>query len=535
MHIGIAQINPTVGDISGNQQLILDYAAQMRAQQVDIVVFPELTLTGYPPEDLLLRPACQQRVDAALQYILSHVRGITLVLGLPGVRDGQRYNMAIALRDGRILAEYRKRHLPNYGVFDEQRYFQAGTATATFTQQGLTFALAICEDLWFPQPAAEAAHAGADWILSLHASPYHQGKAAKRETTLQTLATQHQVGIVYANQVGGQDELVFDGGSLVINPQGELICRCATFVTTQVRIHVDTVGSAISDQTPNLISPSVPTHATIYQALVCGTRDYVRKNGFTQVILGLSGGIDSALTLAIAVDALGAEQVQALLLPSRYTANISNQDAAAQANDLGVAYHSLPIEPAVQAFTTLLDPLFAELPPDTTEENIQARCRGLLLMAVSNKTGALLLTTGNKSELAVGYATLYGDMNGGFAPLKDVPKLTVYALARWRNQQSAVIPQRVIERPPSAELRPNQQDSDSLPDYAILDAIIEQYVEQDHTAADIIAQGFDPATVQRITRLIDRNEYKRRQAAPGIKITRRAFGRDRRYPIANGF
>lgn len=530
MQIGLAQINPTVGDIAGNQQLIIDVAHKMRAQQVDILLYPELSLTGYPPEDLLLRPAFQQSVDDAVAQISDQVSGITLVIGCPGMRDGQRYNLAVVIRDGQILAEYRKRNLPNYGVFDEHRYFQAGTETITFTQQGITFGLAICEDLWHPEPAQDLAAAGATWLLSLHASPFHQGKSAEREAQISTLAERHQLYIAYANQVGGQDELVFDGCSFVIDNRGHIVQRCSAFATAEAIIDMDSPTSpspALSAATEDI--------GTCYQALVCGTRDYVRKNGFSRVVLGLSGGIDSALTLAIAVDAFGPEQVQAILLPSCYTANISNQDAVAQAEAMQVAYHSLPIEPAMQAFETILAPVFTGLAPDVTEENIQARSRGVILMAISNKTGAMLLTTGNKSELAVGYATLYGDMNGGFAPLKDVPKMQVYAMARWRNQIAPVIPQRVIERPPSAELRPDQQDSDSLPDYAILDAIVAYYVEQDWTAKQIIATGIAADTVHRIIRMIDQNEYKRRQAVPGVKITRRAFGRDRRYPIANQF
>ncbi len=530
MQIALAQINPTVGAIEANCQLMMDCAERLRAQQVDLVVYPELVLTGYPPEDLLLRPACQQRVDHAMQQLLTQVSGITLVFGCPGMRAGRRYNLAIAIRDGQVLSEYRKQQLPNYGVFDERRYFAAGEQAGTFCQAGISFALAICEDVWH-DPSMQAI-AGADWLLSLHASPFHQGKAAEREARLQQLAQQYQWHTLYVNQVGGQDELVFDGSSLVVDNTGQLITRGPAFASTEMILTLDEAGNP---QPCEPLPPLPEPLAATYQALVCGTRDYVRKNGFQQVILGLSGGIDSALTLAIAVDALGADAVQAILLPSRYTADISNQDAAAQATTSGVTYHSLPIEAAVQAFQAILDPLFAGLPPDTTEENIQARCRGLILMAISNKTGALLLTTGNKSELAVGYATLYGDMNGGFAPLKDVSKQLVYALARWRNQADPVIPQRVLERPPSAELRPDQRDSDSLPDYAVLDTIIERYVTQAEAAEQMIADGLDAATVRHITRLIDRNEYKRRQAAPGIRITRHAFGRERRYPITSGF
>jgi NAD+ synthase (glutamine-hydrolysing) len=531
MKIGIAQINPLVGDIEGNVQRIIDCANTMQAQQVDLLVFPELTLTGYPPEDLLLRPTCQKRVDAAIQHLLRDVKDITLVIGFPGERDGQRYNMAAALRNGRILAKYRKRELPNYNVFDERRYFSPGDDCVTFTQNGIRFALLICEDIWFDQPAADAAAVGAQWIFNLNASPFHRGKAAERENQVKTLAKHHQINILYVNQVGGQDELVFDGASFAVNTQGELVSRCDMFAEQQTVIPISDRGM------PQLghRQPWLDHNAEVYQALVYGTRDYIRKNTFNGVVLGLSGGIDSALTLAIAVDAVGAKNVDAVLMPSRYTADISNHDAIQQAEILGVKHQTIPIEPAFQAFQTMLAETFAGLPNDVTEENIQSRCRGLILMAISNKTGRLLLTTGNKSEMSVGYATLYGDMNGGFAPLKDIPKCLVYQLARWRNQAGEIIPQRVIDRPPSAELRPDQKDSDNLPDYEVLDAIIEGYVEQDQSIEELVDAGFSADTVQRITRLIDRSEYKRRQAAPGVKITQRAYGRDRRYPIVNGF
>jgi len=535
MRIAIAQLNLLVGDIEGNAQQVIELAARMRKQQVDLVVFSELTLTGYPPEDLLLRAECQQRVDAALQRVREASDGITLVLGFPGDRDGLRYNMAAALRDGEVLAEYRKRELPNYSVFDEKRYFAAGDGVATFEQGGTRFALAICEDVWFDQPVADAAAAGAQVVLNLNGSPFHQGKSQQREAAVARLAKRHGVSIVYVNQVGGQDELVFDGASFVTAADGQTVRRCAQFAADETFIDFDAEAQPQRGE----ISPLLDHEAEVYQALVLGVRDYVRKSGFHGAVLGLSGGIDSALTLAIAVDALGAENVEVVLMPSRYTADMSNEDAARQARTMGVHHQTIPIEPAFSAFLDMLSETFAGLPMDVTEENIQARCRGIVLMAISNKRGRMLLTTGNKSEMSVGYATLYGDMSGGFAPLKDVPKLLVYRLSRWRNrsnpEQGEVIPARVIERPPSAELRPDQQDSDSLPDYEILDQIIERYVERDQSVDEIVAAGLDRAEVERITRLIVRAEYKRRQAPPGIKITQRAYGRDRRYPIVNGF
>ena len=535
MRIAIAQLNLLVGDIEGNTRRVIESAARLRGQQVDLVVFPELTLTGYPPEDLLLRAECQQRVDAALQRLRAEVRGITLVVGFPGMRDGLRYNMAAALHDGEVLVEYRKRELPNYSVFDEKRYFTAGAGVGLFEQDGIRFALAVCEDVWFDAPVADAAAGGAQVVLNLNGSPFHHGKSGQRERAVSSLAARHGVSIVYVNQVGGQDELVFDGASFVTDGLGEVVQRCAQFAEAEATVDFDEHGQPLSGSRVALLGED----AEIYQALVTGVRDYVHKNGFKGAVLGLSGGIDSALTLAVAVDALGADNVEVVLMPSRYTADMSNQDAVLQAQRMGVAYQAIPIEPAFKAFLGMLEETFTGTEADVTEENIQARCRGILLMAISNKRGRMLLTTGNKSEMSVGYATLYGDMNGGFAPLKDVPKLLVYRLSRWRNQadpkQGEVIPNRVIERPPSAELRPDQKDSDSLPDYAVLDSIIERYVEEDQSVDEIVAAGFDRNEVERIVRLIDISEYKRRQAPPGVKITQRAYGRDRRYPIVSGF
>jgi len=531
MRIAVAQLDLVVGAIERNAERVIDVAGTLVEQDVQLVVFSELTLTGYPPEDLLLRTDCQQRVDAALERIRRTVHGITLVLGYPGIRDGLRYNLAGVVRDGELLAEYRKRELPNYSVFDEKRYFSAGEGVALFELNGIRMALAICEDVWFEQPVAEAAAAGAQLILNLNGSPFHRGKVQERERLVSQLASRHGVGIVYANQVGGQDELVFDGASFVCDAQGKITTRCRQFEESVHVFEVSPQGQPEEDR----CSPWFDEFEEVYQALVCGVRAYVAKNGFPGVVLGLSGGIDSALTLALAVDALGADKVEVLMMPSRYTADISNEDAVVQAVRMGVKHQTIPIEPAFRAFLGMLEESFAGMPADVTEENIQARCRGLLLMAVSNKTGRMLLTTGNKSEMSVGYATLYGDMNGGFAPLKDVPKTLVYRLARWRNREGEVIPDRVITRPPSAELRPDQKDSDSLPDYERLDEIIERFVEQDESVDRIVEMtGFARQEVEQIVRMITRNEYKRRQAPPGIRITRRAFGRDRRYPIVNG-
>ena len=527
--IALAQINLMVGDIEGNARRVIDCARQLQGS-ADIVVFPELTLTGYPPEDLLLRPACDSRVGRALGEIARTAVGITVVVGYPAMRDGVRYNAAGVLRDGMIEAEYRKMELPNYSVFDERRYFEPGSSALVFSQNGVRFGVTICEDVWYDGPVRRAAAAGAQVLLNLNASPFHSNKAAEREALVARRARDNGLAIVYVNLVGGQDELVFDGGSFVIDRDGRTVAREPLFTESLALVDFDgaTPRQGKLHEFPDELGQ-------VYQALVTGTRDYVHKNGFSSAVLGLSGGIDSALTLAIAADALGAENVEAVSLPSRYTAEISNVEARRQAETLGVTYRVIPIEPAFEAFLGMLEETFAGSPPDITEENIQARCRGVVLMAISNKHRALLLTTGNKSEMSVGYATLYGDMAGGFAPLKDVPKQLVYRLSTWRNRDGEIIPQAVIDRPPSAELRPDQRDSDSLPDYPTLDAILALYVEQDQSVDEIVAAGFERAVVARVARLVDVSEYKRRQAPPGIKITRRAYGRDRRYPIVNGF
>jgi NAD+ synthase (glutamine-hydrolysing) len=536
--IQIAQLNLLVGDVQGNAQRVVAAAAQARTAGADLIVFPELTLTGYPPEDLLLRPELMARVDAALSCIRAKAMGITLVLGYPraGPGGGGLFNVAGVIRDGEIVAEYAKQHLPNYSVFDEKRYFQPGTTPVIFEHRGLRLALSVCEDIWQEGPSAQAAAAGAQVLININASPFHAGKGLERESLVARRARDHGLTVIYANLVGGQDELVFDGGSLVAGPDGRILARARYFEEQSFLVGLDDLGLPVAVGAPE---PGPDEDPAIYRALVLGVRDYVHKNGFRGAVLGLSGGVDSALTLAIAVDALGSEQVEAVLMPSRYTADMSNEDALEQARLMGVRTHSIPIEPAFQGFLSMLEPVFAGLGPkppnDVTEENIQARCRGILLMALSNRQGRILLTTGNKSEMAVGYATLYGDMAGGFAPIKDCPKTLVYRLAHLRNGTSPVIPERVLTRAPSAELRPDQTDQDSLPPYEILDAILKLYIEEDCGIDAICAQGFDPATVRQVTRMVDRNEYKRRQAPPGVRISRRAFGRDRRYPITSGF
>lgn len=530
LNIALAQLNFVVGDIRANTQKIRHSIDQAREHHADLLVFSELCVSGYPPEDLLFRDDFLAQCDQAVQTIQAHTQGITVIIGAPVRHDGLLYNAALALSEGKIIAEYHKQALPNYGVFDEQRYFAAGQSNCLLSIRGLNLALTVCEDIWHPGIIAANAQQGADLIVTLNASPFHAGKVHQREEVIARQVREVGVPLLYVNQVGGQDELIFDGASFALNAAGELIYRAVEFVEQTDCLQFGPSGF----QASNIAAHYQPVISE-YQALVLGIRDYVQKNGFKGAILGLSGGIDSALVLALAVDALGAEQVEAVLMPSRYTQDMSIEDARLEAEALGVAHHTIAIEPAVQAFNQMLAPLFAGAKSDTTEENIQARCRGVLLMALSNKQGKLLLTTGNKSEMSVGYATLYGDMAGGFAPLKDVSKLLVYALARYRNTLSNVIPERVITRPPSAELAPDQKDEDSLPAYEVLDPILALYVEQDKSASEIINQGFPKAAVERAINLVDRNEYKRRQSPPGIRITPRAFGRDRRYPISSGY
>ncbi len=530
LRIALAQINLLVGDIDGNAAQVLEYTTRARdALGAHLVVFPELTLTGYPPEDLLLRPELHMRVLHALTDITRRVHGIDVLLGYPRQASGGLYNAASLLRDGAIVATYHKQHLPNHSVFDEKRYFVPGNTPCVVEVQGLAVGITICEDVWQPGPVRQAVDAGARLLININASPYHAGKGREREAVVRQRIEESGVPLVYLNLVGGQDELVFDGESFVMDARGQVTQRMPVFVSDLYAVDIDL--HAGPKPVPAQLAAPLSEVQSVYAALVLGVRDYIGKNGFDGAVIGLSGGIDSALTLAIAVDALGAQHVEAIMMPSRYTATMSLEDAAAEAKALGVDYRVIPIEPVFESCLAALKDEFAGRPADTTEENIQARCRGVILMAISNKKRRMVLTTGNKSEMSVGYATLYGDMAGGFAPIKDVPKLLVYRLAEWRNGQGQVIPHRVLERPPSAELAPDQKDEDSLPPYPVLDPILEQYVELDRSVAEIVAQGYDEATVRRVVALVDRNEYKRRQAPPGVRITRRAFGRDRRYPI----
>ncbi len=534
----LAQINPVVGDIPGNTRFVLECIAKAQAAGARAIVFPELVLTGYPPEDLMWRPSLQPRIEKALAEVAQAAIDIYVIVGYPLMLGEQLYNAAGVFFAGKKIAEYCKQCLPNYRVFDEKRYFVAGDKTCVFDLDGVPTALLICEDIWQEKPVQQACAAGAELLLVLNASPFHVDKQHLRETMLAARAQAVQMPLLYCNAVGGQDELVFDGGSCAFSADGKIIARAALFSEAMLSVLLEKNNRApqLSASTPLAEIPE--TDAAIYSALVCGVRDYVNKNGFRSVLLGLSGGIDSALVLAIAVDALGAERVEAVMMPYHYTASMSMEDAEAEARALGVSYSVIPIEKAVNAFADMLSPSFSHLPAiahDTTEQNLQARCRGVTLMALSNRKGSLVLTTGNKSEVAVGYCTLYGDMAGGFDVLKDVLKTRVYALCRYRNSIAPVIPQRVIDRPPSAELAPDQTDQDNLPAYDVLDAILQRYVEQDESAEKIIAAGFSEHDVHRVIRLVDLNEYKRRQAAIGPRITERGFGRDRRYPITNAW
>ncbi|MCW9088258.1 MAG: NAD+ synthase [Gammaproteobacteria bacterium] len=535
LRIVMAQLNMLVGDIEGNAAKVIAAAERARDDfSADAIVFPELTLTGYPPEDLLLRPGLYTRVLAALEQINLKVRDIDIILGHPHAAAGGLYNAASLLRADTAEATYHKLHLPNYSVFDEKRYFAVGSEPCVVEIKGVPVGLTVCEDIWQPGSVAQAVDAGARLIVNINASPFHIDKGRERERAVRERVTEGRVPVLYVNLVGGQDELVFDGGSFVMDREGNITQQSPAFEEGLYPVEFAVAGGEVTPQ-PGLCAAPLSEEASVYNALVLGVRDYVEKNGFPGVVIGLSGGIDSALTIAIAADAIGAERVEAVMMPSRYTADISLAGAREEAVTLGVDYRVIPIEPAFKVFLDSLKEEFAGREPDTTEENIQARCRGIILMAISNKKGKMVLTTGNKSEMAVGYATLYGDMVGGFGALKDVPKTLVFRLARYRNTISPVIPEAVINRPPSAELAADQKDSDSLPDYPELDAILQRYVEQDQCADDIIAAGFDEAVVRRVIRLVDLNEYKRRQAPPGVRITRRAFGRDRRYPITSGF
>ncbi|AZY52374.1 NAD+ synthase [Bordetella avium] len=535
VRVGIAQINACVGDLAGNAARVLKAAREAYGRGADILLTPELVLTGYPPEDLLLRPLFIERQQAVLAQLaadLAGLPGLHVLVGHVERREGHLYNAASVLCEGRVLGSYRKRELPNYSVFDEQRYFLSDTQPLVFEVKGVRVGVNICEDIWFDRAPQAAADAGAQVLLVPNASPYNLGKPTERLTVARRVVAATGCSLVYANLVGGQDELVFDGASFALDREGRLSARLPDFAEGLSLVDVDARGAVGASA---VVAPSLSEEEQVWNALVLGTRDYLGKNRFPGAIIGLSGGIDSAVVLAIAVDAVGADNVRAVMMPSRYTADISLTDARDMAQRLGVRYDEIVIGPIVDAFETALAPQFAGLPVDATEENIQARARGTLLMALSNKTGQLVLTTGNKSEMSTGYCTLYGDMAGGFAVIKDVPKTLVYRLAVWRNTKSDIIPERIITRPPSAELRPDQTDQDSLPSYDVLDGIVLRHMEQNASAADLLAEGYPPAAVEQVLRLIRINEYKRRQAPPGPRVTARAFGRDWRYPVTNGF
>ncbi|HHJ0105535.1 TPA: NAD+ synthase [Yersinia enterocolitica] len=531
LSIALAQLNWLVGDIEGNTERMLQTLHEQQKAGADLVMFSELALSGYPPEDLLYRDDFYQRCEAQLDRLQAATQQTAVLVGHPWREEGNLYNALSLFADGKLLGRYFKQQLPNYGVFDEKRYFSAGHDTCVVELKGYRLGLLICEDLWFDGPVDAVKAAGAEIVLSINASPYNREKPYIRKTLMAAHCQRTGLPLVYLNQIGGQDELIFDGCSKVFDAVGNMTHRLAAFAeqTTLLQFNECEVVPMMAP------AAELPPLAQVYEALVLAVRDYVTKNGFNGAVLGLSGGIDSALTLAIAVDALGKDKVQALMMPFRYTADISIADAKEEAEILGIEFDVLSIEPMFDAFMGQLSPMFAGTARDTTEENLQARCRGVVLMALSNKRRSIVLTTGNKSEMAVGYATLYGDMAGGFDVLKDVPKTLVFKLSEYRNTVSYVIPQRVITRPPSAELAPDQKDEDSLPPYDILDAILEGYVEQDKSVADLVAEGFDETIVRKVIRLVDINEYKRRQSAVGPRITARNFGKDRRYPITSGF
>ena len=566
LRMAMAQINPTVGDIVGNTALIKAWIKDARRAKADIVAFPELCIPGYPPEDLLLKPQFVAANLRALDEVIKASHGLTTIVGFVD-KTADIHNAAAIICDGELKGVYHKQYLPNYAVFDEFRYFDAGQRAPVFKLGDVVIGVNICEDIWYPGgPTQEQALAGAQLIINISASPYHAGKQHARERMLATRAEDNAVALAYVNLVGGQDELVFDGHSLVIDERGELLARGKAFEEDFIvvdlnaervfneRLHDprrrqerllnpaveqivlrETALPAKTDKAQAVLGETPGRVEEVYRALVLGTRDYVRKNGFKSAVIGLSGGVDSALVACVAVDALGADNVTCVFMPTRYSSSESGRDAEQLAKNLGCHYHVVTIEETFNQYLAMLAPVFGNTPMGVAEENIQARIRGNILMALSNKFGALVLSTGNKSEMSVGYCTLYGDMCGGFAVIKDVPKTLVYDLCHWLNRDGELIPDYIITRPPSAELRPDQKDTDSLPPYDVLDAILERYVEEDLSLEAIIAEGFDAELVRRIARLVDINEYKRRQAAPGVRITTRAFGRDRRMPLTNQF
>lgn len=534
MTFAIIQTNFWVGDIAGNVKKMHALTLDAKARGADIVIFPELALVGYPPEDLLLRPTLGERVREAMAK-LAEIEGIVVILGYPHIDHHGTFNSAAILQDGSQKGFYHKQCLPNYGIFDEQRYFQKGLNQVLFDYKGVTIGLLICEDIWHDEPIQALKQAGADLVIVINASPFEIGKQTARKSLLTRHSSTHHLPIIYVNTVGAQDDIVFDGGSLITQSDGRVAHEGARFLNQLLMARFDTQNKTFDTQAkaPLVLSEE----SEMYQALVVGLRDYVNRSGFKGVIVGLSGGIDSALTLCIAVDALGSDRVYAVMMPYEYTAQISLEDAEAQAARLNVSYTVCPIHDAVAGLRSALAPLLANSEPDVTEENLQARARGTILMALSNKFGHMVISTGNKSENAVGYSTLYGDMVGGFDVLKDVYKTDVYRLANYRNrlEDNPVIPERVITRPPSAELRPNQKDQDSLGDYETLDSILKMYIDDDLGYKAIVAAGFEPKTVEKILGMVDRAEYKRRQGAIGTKITKKSFGRERRYPLVNGW
>ncbi len=535
LRIALAQLDFLVGDVQGNASLLINQARNaLRNLAPDLILFPELTLSGYPPEDLLFHRGFRHQIEVELDRVRREAGDACVVVGYPEYSGTEIFNSAALIAGGVLAANHRKSELPNYKVFDEKRYFRPGAQPTIVDCRGFKVGLLVCEDIWEPEPAQLACSQGAELLVVINASPYEIHKQRERERIVSERIVDVRLPIVYVNSVGGQDELVFDGNSFVMDASGKVVMRAPAFEEGTYSVDFKRANGQVVP-VPGNIAAELPDEESVYRALVLGVRDYVNKHGFPGVVMGLSGGVDSALTLAIAVDALGADRVHAVMMPSRYTADISLDDAAEQARRLGVKYSVISIEGMFAATLEALQKEFAGKRPDTTEENIQSRCRMLILMGISNKTGKMLLTTGNKSEMAVGYATLYGDMAGGFAPIKDCSKLLVYRLAAHRNSLSPVIPQRVIERPPSAELRPDQKDSDSLPPYEVLDPILEAFIEEDLSVDEICARGFDRATVARVLDLVKRNEYKRRQAPPGVRVSRRAFGRDWRYPITNGY
>jgi len=570
LRLALAQINTTVGDLAGNRDKILARLKEARQKKADIAIFPEMAITGYPPEDLLLKPDFVNGAMRTLEEIVPATKGLTAVVGTAYI-ESDLFNSAVVIHDGKIAAACHKQFLPNYGVFDENRYFLAGSQRIVFVRSGTVFGVSVCEDIWYPDgpPEAQASMGGAELLINISSSPYHLGKGHTRERMLATRASDNTAFVAYCNLVGGQDELVFDGQSLICGPQGEIIFRGRQFEEEMAVVDLDLrqafrwrlydprrrkliredsasfkrieLSQLPQEARQDFMAP-VPAEplesvAEVYQALVLGTRDYVRKNGFSQVVIGLSGGIDSSLTAVIAADAMGPENVTGVSMPTRYSSAHSLEDAGQLVKNLSLRYKEVPIDNIFQTILNVLAPVFEGCEPDITEENIQARIRGIVLMALSNKFGWLVLTTGNKSEIGVGYSTLYGDTAGGFAVIKDVPKTLVYELCRYCNQAAGkeLIPGRVFTKPPSAELRPNQRDSDSLPEYDVLDSILNACVEESCSLEDIVQRGFEKDTVQRVIRMLDRNEYKRRQSPPGVKITPRAFGKDWRLPITNKY